>query len=566
VEFWRVMTLVATPSADLFAAAQAALAEGDWALARARLRRALEAGGEGLDVPAAWDGLADASWWLYDGEATIAARQSAYEAHLAADDPRCAGRAAAWLACDHRETRGDVGAGEAWLARAHALLDPLPPGPEHGWLALHEGTFVLGAGLADAAAAYGERAAAIGREHGDGDLETIGLAQSGAALVAQGLAGRGLARFDEAGALIDAGRTSRPIWTGWALAYLSWSSAAAGDFRRATVWAEAMRALAERWNGRQMLGVCRTTLGQVLTASGAWAEADRELTGALADLEAARPELTAAALVHLAALRVRQGRPAEAGELSMKAGPHPDAVIGRGALALERGDAMGARAAAWRVLRRLPAAAVLDRLPALELTTRASARLGDADAARAALAEATRIAERAGTPYLLARAAALGAELHLALGDAEAARRAAEDAVAAFTTAAAPYDAAAARLTLTAALRALDRPDEAAAQAGDALASLARLRVPEPAGETPRAAFPAPSGTGDAQGDNTAGLTPREREILRLIAQGLPDAQIARRLVVSPHTVHRHVANIRQKLRLPSRAAAVAYATQAGVL
>jgi DNA-binding NarL/FixJ family response regulator len=61
-------------------------------------------------------------------------------------------------------------------------------------------------------------------------------------------------------------------------------------------------------------------------------------------------------------------------------------------------------------------------------------------------------------------------------------------------------------------------------------------------------------------------LTTRELEVLQLVAQGLSDAEIADRLVVSPHTVHRHVANVRSKLRLPSRAAAVAYAAREGLL
>jgi pimeloyl-ACP methyl ester carboxylesterase/DNA-binding CsgD family transcriptional regulator len=61
-------------------------------------------------------------------------------------------------------------------------------------------------------------------------------------------------------------------------------------------------------------------------------------------------------------------------------------------------------------------------------------------------------------------------------------------------------------------------------------------------------------------------LSAREREVLRLIAQGLSDAQIAERLVISPHTVHRHVANILAKLRLPTRAAAAAAAARAGLL
>jgi pimeloyl-ACP methyl ester carboxylesterase/DNA-binding CsgD family transcriptional regulator len=61
-------------------------------------------------------------------------------------------------------------------------------------------------------------------------------------------------------------------------------------------------------------------------------------------------------------------------------------------------------------------------------------------------------------------------------------------------------------------------------------------------------------------------LSDREREVLRLVAEGLSDAQIAERLIVSPHTVHRHVANIRTKLRQPSRAAAAAYATREGLI
>jgi pimeloyl-ACP methyl ester carboxylesterase/DNA-binding CsgD family transcriptional regulator len=61
-------------------------------------------------------------------------------------------------------------------------------------------------------------------------------------------------------------------------------------------------------------------------------------------------------------------------------------------------------------------------------------------------------------------------------------------------------------------------------------------------------------------------LTAREREVLRLVADGLGDAEIARRLIVSPHTVHRHVANIRTRLGQPSRAAAAAYAEREGLI
>ena len=61
-------------------------------------------------------------------------------------------------------------------------------------------------------------------------------------------------------------------------------------------------------------------------------------------------------------------------------------------------------------------------------------------------------------------------------------------------------------------------------------------------------------------------LTVREREVLALVAEGLDDTAIARRLVLSSHTVHRHMANIRTRLRQPSRAAAVALAARHGLI
>lgn len=61
-------------------------------------------------------------------------------------------------------------------------------------------------------------------------------------------------------------------------------------------------------------------------------------------------------------------------------------------------------------------------------------------------------------------------------------------------------------------------------------------------------------------------LSGREREILACVARGLGDREIAEQLVLSPHTVHRHVANIRRKLGSPSRTAAVAEATRLGLL
>jgi pimeloyl-ACP methyl ester carboxylesterase/DNA-binding CsgD family transcriptional regulator len=74
---------------------------------------------------------------------------------------------------------------------------------------------------------------------------------------------------------------------------------------------------------------------------------------------------------------------------------------------------------------------------------------------------------------------------------------------------------------------------------------------------------PAPSDAGERE---PVLLSSREREILACVARGLGDREIAEQLLLSPHTVHRHVANIRRKLGSPSRTAAVAEAARLGLL
>lgn len=77
---------------------------------------------------------------------------------------------------------------------------------------------------------------------------------------------------------------------------------------------------------------------------------------------------------------------------------------------------------------------------------------------------------------------------------------------------------------------------------------------------------PHPAAQPSASGADRALLSDREREILGCVARGLSDREIAEQLVLSPHTVHRHVANIRRKLGRTSRTAAVAEAARLGLL
>ncbi len=67
-------------------------------------------------------------------------------------------------------------------------------------------------------------------------------------------------------------------------------------------------------------------------------------------------------------------------------------------------------------------------------------------------------------------------------------------------------------------------------------------------------------------GEAVTVLTPRELDVLALVVQGLSNADIARRLVLSEHTIHRHLANILRKLNLSSRAAAAAWAVRSGLI
>ena len=118
------------------------LREGDWEGARASFAGALAAGETG----AALEGLSWAAWWLDDADAVFDARERAYRRYRADGDAAAAARMATWLAADELDFRGAAAVASGWLQRAARLLGPLPPCPEHGWLAFHEGYVAFGAG------------------------------------------------------------------------------------------------------------------------------------------------------------------------------------------------------------------------------------------------------------------------------------------------------------------------------------------------------------------------------------------------------------------------------------
>ncbi len=531
----------------------AALSQRRWSEARGLFERAV---GGGDPSGAALEGLGWAAWWLDDADATFAARERAFRRYRGDGDDASAARVAVWLAGDHFDFRGELSVARGWLGRARRLLDGCAPCPEHGWLAFYEAYFAAGAGDYDASRSLASRAADVGRRLGVADLEMLGLALEGSALVALARIDDGMRCLDEAAGSAIADEAQFPISAGWTCCFLIAACERVGDLQRACEWCDRVAAFAERHESAYLLGICRTHYAAVHLWCGDWARADAELVAAVDDFERSRPPYADGAIAWLAELRRRQGREEDARALIARAPGHPRAQLCRAALALDGGDALAAAELAERLLRNRPAEARMDRAAAVELLVRARAQRGELEAARAALAELEETARLVGTPPLRA-AAAFAAGIVEAAGDRhEHARVLLEDAVDLLASCGAPYEEAEARLALAATLSALQRSDAAGREAQLAQRVLDELAAPAPSGELADRADGAPPG----------GLTPRETEVLRLVAEGLTNAQIAERLVVSPHTVHRHVTNVLGKLDLPSRAAAAAHAARVGLL
>jgi ATP/maltotriose-dependent transcriptional regulator MalT len=540
------MATTTASGTDPLAAGRAALERAAWDEARAIFDAAVADGGS---APA-WEGLGQAAWWQGDEEATFTARERAFRLYRAAGEVRRAAWMAMWIASDYFDFRGDDAVAAAWLRRGRELLEGQEPSTELGFIALLECDLLFQAkGDPEAARDGAAEALELARRMGDADVEVVALAMLGSTLVASGAVEEGLERLAECVSLAVAEDFDEAASPGWAYCHTVAACAGVGDFGRAEQWCDVLHSWCSTWRARQFFGICRTAYGEVLAARGDWQAAEEELRSAMDDLEETRPALAGPAAVRLGHLRLRQGKDDEARALFEGALPLPQALIAIGELDLAEGDATAATEAAERVLRNLPGGGVLNRFPALELLARAHAAGDDHERAREVAADVARDAQRLATPYMRGRAARVQADVLMAADDHEAARRAAEDAVDLFAASSAPYECGHARLLRARALEALGRGEQAEAEARAARETLALLGARQ-----------------EPEDGRRAELTVREVEILRLVADGLSDAEVAARLFLSPHTVHRHVANIRTKLRAPSRAAAVAHATRLGLL
>ncbi|WP_433328099.1 LuxR C-terminal-related transcriptional regulator [Spirillospora sp. CA-294931] len=534
------------------------LRRGGWKEARAMFAAALASPLGATSEATAAEGAAAAAWWLDDDDEMTERYEQAYRCYRSVGDDRGAARVSAWLGNGAVQFRGEPAVAQGWFQRARRLLADLPEGAEHGQLTLFEGMAACLRGDLTGALEHADRTMEIGRRQHSPDLEIQGMALSGTAHVSQGRIGEGMRLLDEAAAAALAGEVHEvgSVWI--PTCYLVQGCEQTRDWERAEQWCGRVMDFCRRFDLGSPFSRCRTHYSTVLLWRGDWEEAENQLLRAADDLSEQRPRFAAEAWARLGELRRRQGHWTEAAELFERGRPLPAARVGLAELLLDRGDAADAVELVERVLDGLPKEDRLARAPVLEVFIRVAAAERP-DLLAQAVDELIDLASDVGGDALSASALWAQGVRSAAEGRTDTAITMLTRAVELFESARGPYDAARARLDLASVLTAGGRTGAAAEEALAAQGAFERLGATADARRANRL-------VGLARRTPTGELTSRQIEILRLLAVGLTNREIAERLVLSEHTVKRHVANILTRLDLPSRAAAVAYASRVDLL
>jgi DNA-binding NarL/FixJ family response regulator len=558
------MSTPASPVSLDLVKGQEALARGQWTEARALFEKTL-ADGESAE---ALEGLSACAYWLGDSRRSLEARERAYTLYVKAGQPRDAARVATWIGLMYIGGFGETALTNGWLQRAHKLVEDLPPGPELAWLHLWEGHLaLLYQGDARTAREKTERARELARTLGIADLGLMADALEGMQLVREGRIAEGLLRLDGTTTAALAGEINLDA-AGQACCYMLTACEQVWDYSRALQWCDRVSEYARRLQTLSSITFCRRHYVGSLMWRGEWARAENEIQAMLREFEAVAPVYLPETWVRLAELRRQQGRYDEASALFLRHESEPLSLLGRAAMLLDapRADAEQASRLVERYFRQLPDHAALDRVPGLVLLVRARLALGQRAAAGEARQELQAVAATTKTEGLRAASAAAEALCTVHDNDLGRARELLEDAIDLYRRSGSPFETARARLELARVLRASGREEEAQGEARTAREELEAL------GSVPEAARAAaflesiPPTAPPPECKPVAGLSPRESEVLSLVAEGLSNPEIAERLFLSEHTVKRHVANILAKLDLPSRTAAAAYAVRKGAL
>ena len=494
--------------------------------------------------------LATAAYMVGDPETTTAALERAFHAHVAAGQRVGAARDAHWLALVF-SSNGNPVVGGGWVARGMRLLEDEPDATaERGCLLMHTMFPHIFAGDFAAALDVATKVWELGQQSGEADLLAFGLSSRGRLLISLGEVAQGLALLDEAMVAVAADEVS-PILTGEILCSVIEACQEISDYHRIAAWTGRLT----RWCDSQpdlvpFTGQCAVHRAQVCRARG-------DFPGALAELELARaryaanglPPATGLALYELGeVLRIQGDLDGSEAAYDEALGHGHPAQPGRSLLWLARGRTTAAATSLHRLLDEakdpVSRAAVL---PAAVVVLLAA---GEGEAARAACAELAELARVFGCEAVDARAAHAAGIVALAEGDAAAALPQLRRAWRTWIDLGDRYEAALVRTRIALAFRALGDEESAQSELAVAERAFAELGAVPAAREAARLrSVSLPDG-----------LTAREVEVLRLVASGQSNPQIAAALFLSEKTVARHLSNIFTKTRVTSRTAAATYA------
>ncbi|HLT84400.1 MAG TPA: LuxR C-terminal-related transcriptional regulator [Phototrophicaceae bacterium] len=524
-------------SNDALVSARSAFADRRWATAFAAYRDAEVAAPL---VPEDLDRMAECAHLLHRMEDYFAARERAYQRHLDRGDDAAAALSSFWIAAQYLHD-GEVARGTGWLRRFERLA---PAGGDRldGYLALARSFPAAGSGDLDAAARLATTAARAAHTSGDPELAALALHQAGLACLAAGRPGEGCALLDEAMVVITADDVSAMV-TGIVYCGVISGCWEVYDLGRAHEWTAAMAA----WCAAQpemtgFVGECRVRRAELRQLVGDWDAAADLLVGLDDDVDRTSAALAAYVRGDLARLQGRWDDAEEAYAAAARGGWEPQP--GLALLRLARGSTQAAAAMTRRSL--AETSAVARRVPLLAAAVEILLALRAESEARTLAEELATLAERQDSDVLRAVADQAQARLVLAAGQPEDAGAPARRALARWLHVAAPYEEARTRVLLAAACHALGDVESADRERGTAREIFTSLGA-----EADLAAL-------DRRARQV--LSAREVEVLRLVATGATNREIAERLVLSERTVDRHVSNILTKLEVTSRAAATARA------
>jgi DNA-binding NarL/FixJ family response regulator len=539
-----------------------ALAAGDWAVAKESFAEAATESGS----PDAVDGLGRALWWLKDVRAAIETRTRAHSMYKSQGRLVEAAAVAVWLARELRPLLRNDAAADGWLARAETLAMRAGDSSVQGWISLARAEATSDA---TEAIARSRSALELARRYDDPDLEIVSLARLGLLRVALGEVDVGITHLDEAMAAVSAGEAQDLQSVGTAFCVLMETAEMLGDDNRFAQWTSAISEIRgshgfgplDSFGSSAAFGnlsaFCGACCGGMYIVSGRLDEAEDELTTAIADLDASgMGSRCVHPVTQLAELRVLQGRFEEARELLERYEDLPESVRPLAVLDLA---VASPDTASTRLVRRLEQLGGLTvaAFPLLTVLVDAHIGRGDLEAAADAAAQLTVVAGLTKSKRHRGEALFAAGKVASAYSRDEAIsvlRQAAQT----FSEASLALQACRARMELARALVERDRP-VAISEARAALAAFDRLgAVPD---ADAAAAFLRDLGVKGRTGPkNLELLSKRELEVLRLVAQGLSNAEIAARLFISKKTAGHHVSSLLSKLGLRSRTEAAAFA------